>query len=588
MKRNNEAHFNQVPNLEITRSRFKRDQDIKLTFDAGQLIPFYVDEVLPGDTFSVDHVGLVRMSTPIYPVMDNSYIDYYYFFTPVRILWEHWKEFMGEVTDEPWVQQTEYTVPQLKIKSGTKEKKFPLENSILDYMGIPTKVIGETGELSINALPIRAYVKIWNEWFRDQNVDNPAINSNKDANVVYKDSGKDATIETILQEAYTGGRPLPVNRFHDYFSSALPSPQRAAESVTIPLGGVAPIYFGDGETWWTPREMASFGIITDKWNNDYAIINSGPVVESNGQKWTTAAGPSIRYVQGKPDDPLNNKPANVLFGRYENNVAHFAPIAANLDNAIGATINQLRQAFQVQKYFEELARGGSRYREQIYSLFRTRISDKTVQIPEYLGGDRIMINMSQVVQTSGTTEISPQGNVSAMSVTGFGKSAFTKSFEEHGFVIGVCCVRHDHTYQQGIERMFSRKNKLDYYFPVFANLGEQAILKKELYAQGNATDEEAFGYQEAWADYRMKPNRICGAFRSNATGTLDSWHYGDNYNKTPALSQEWMKEGSKEIARTLAVENKVNEPQFIADFLVKNITTRPMPMYSVPGLIDHH
>lgn len=547
MKRNNEAHFNQVPNLEITRSRFKRDQDIKLTFDAGQLIPFYVDEVLPGDTFSIDNVGLVRMSTPVFPVMDNCYLDYYYFFCPNRILWEHWKEFMGEVTDEPWVQQTEYTVPQLKIKGGTAENKFPMENSILDYMGVPTKVIGETGELDINALPIRAYVKIWNEWFRDQNVDNPAINSNKDADVDYKDSGKDATIETILQEAYTGGRPLPVNRFHDYFSSTLPSPQRSAESVTIPMLGNAKI-------------IADYSNATEKGTSG-AIYGS---INKNGTIATLTAG--------KPSPEASAT----------------AYLKADLSDVTGATINQLRQAFQVQKYFEELARGGSRYREQIYSLFRTRISDKTVQIPEYLGGDRIMINMSQVVQTSGTTDVSPQGNVSAMSVTGFGKSAFTKSFEEHGFVIGVCCVRHDHTYQQGLERMFSRKNKLDYYFPVFANLGEQAVLKKELYAQGTETDNEAFGYQECWADYRMKPNRICGAFRSNATGTLDSWHYGDNYKSTPALSQEWMKEGSAEIARTLAVENKVNEPQFIADFLVKNTTVRPMPMYSIPGLIDHH
>lgn len=568
MKRNNEAHFNQVPNLEITRSRFKRDQDIKLTFDAGQLIPFYVDEVLPGDTFSIDNVGLVRMSTPIFPVMDNCYLDYYYFFCPNRILWEHWKEFMGEVTDEPWVQTTEYTVPQLKIKGGTAQNKFPLENSILDYMGIPTKIIGETNELDINALPIRAYVKIWNEWFRDQNVDNPAINSNKDADVTYKDSGKDATIETILQEAYTGGRPLPVNRFHDYFSSTLPAPQRSAESVTIPLTGNAPVVWG-----FTSNELKNFGIMENSTNNNYYY---GPNTGNNEQSW---------HVKKEPGDQKNR----VLYGRAgQPGITALTPLEAKLSDVTGATINQLRQAFQVQKYFEELARGGSRYREQIYSLFRTRISDKTVQIPEYLGGDRIMINMSQVVQTSGTTDVSPQGNVSAMSVTGFGKSAFTKSFEEHGFVIGVCCVRHDHTYQQGLERMFSRKNKLDYYFPVFANLGEQAVLKKELCAQGTATDEEAFGYQEAWADYRMKPNRICGAFRSNATGTLDSWHYGDNYNSTPALSQEWMKEGSAEIARTLAVENKVNEPQFIADFLVKNTTVRPMPMYSVPGLIDHH
>lgn len=557
MKRNNEAHFNQVPNLEITRSRFKRDQDIKLTFDAGQLIPFYVDEVLPGDTFSIDNVGLVRMSTPIFPVMDNCYLDYYYFFCPCRILWEHWKEFMGEVTDEPWVQQTEYTVPQLKIKGGTEQNKFPLENSILDYMGVPTKIIGATGELDINALPIRAYVKIWNEWFRDQNVDNPAINTDKDADVTYKDSGKDATLETILQEAYTGGRPLPVNRFHDYFSSTLPSPQRSAESITIPMVGNAPIKV------YTDEEM----------KNLLPYING--TGELSGFAMTKAGVASNEQKAIKTDYK-----ANVIDGT--------GYIGADLSAVTGATINQLRQAFQVQKYFEELARGGSRYREQIYSLFRTRISDKTVQIPEYLGGDRVMINMNQVIQTSGTTETSPQGNVAAMSVTGFGKSAFTKSFEEHGFVIGVCCVRHDHTYQQGLERMFSRKNKLDYYFPVFANLGEQAVLKKELYAQGTDTDNEAFGYQEAWADYRMKPNRICGAFRSNATGTLDSWHYGDNYTKTPALSQEWMKEGSVEIARTLAVENTVNEPQFIADFLVKNTTVRPMPMYSVPGLIDHH
>lgn len=569
MKRNNEAHFNQVPNLEITRSRFKRDQDIKLTFDAGQLIPFYVDEVLPGDTFSIDNVGLVRMSTPIFPVMDNCYLDYYYFFCPNRILWEHWKEFMGEITDEPWVQQTEYTVPQLKITGGTKEDKFPKENSILDYMGIPTKIIDETGELDVNALPIRAYVKIWNEWFRDQNVDNPAINSNKDADVNYKDSGKDAKIETILQEAYTGGRPLPVNRFHDYFSSTLPSPQRSEESVTIPMVGNAPIrlYFPGEEM---TNETVATGLGTPTGSGQFH-----------------ANGGAFANIRNKYDTVgLSSTNQTLYFANGGSGGS--ALMGADLSKTAAATINQLRQAFQVQKYFEELARGGSRYREQIYSLFRTRISDKTVQIPEYLGGDRIMINMSQVVQTSGTTDVSPQGNVSAMSVTGFGKSAFTKSFEEHGFVIGVCCVRHDHTYQQGLERMFSRKNKLDYYFPVFANLGEQAVLKKELYAQGTKTDNEAFGYQECWADYRMKPNRICGAFRSNATGTLDSWHYGDNYTSTPALSQEWMKEGSAEIARTLAVENKVNEPQFIADFLVKNTTVRPMPMYSVPGLIDHH
>lgn len=551
MNRNNEAHFNQVPALEITRSRFKRDQDIKLTFDAGKLIPFYVDEVLPGDTFSVDQSAIIRMTTPIFPVMDNAYLDYYYFFVPNRILWEHWKEFMGEVTDEPWVQTVEYTVPTIKITGTSNTDKLPKEASILDYMGIPTKFVGEGKSAEINALPIRAYVKIWAEWFRDQNVDNPAINSTTDATINYTDdAGED--IEKILQQAYTGGRPLPVNRFHDYFSSSLPSPQRANEPVKIPISGNAPV----------------IGFADRKLKNP--VENSvTPVYNGSAQPGGLVQATSIYNGQ-------------IVLGEGSNTRAY---LGTDLSDVNATTINQLRQAFQVQKYFEEMARGGSRYREQIYSLFRTRISDKTAQIPEYLGGDRVMININQVVQTSGTTTESPQGNVAAVSVTGFGKSAFTKSFEEHGWVIGVCCVRHDHTYQQGIERMWSRKNKLDFYFPVFANLGEQAVLKKELYATAEASDEEAFGYQEAWSEYRMKPNRVCGLFRSNATGTLDSWHYADNYSTVPALSQEWMKEGKAEIQRTLAIQD---EPQFIMDILVKNTTVRPMPLYSIPGLVDHH
>jgi hypothetical protein len=550
MKRNNEAHFNQVPALEITRSRFKRDQDIKLTFDAGKLIPFYVDEVLPGDTFSVDQSAIIRMTTPIFPVMDNAYLDYYYFFVPNRILWEHWKEFMGEVTDEPWVQAVEYTVPTIKITGTSDTDKLPKEASILDYMGIPTKFVGAGKKTEINALPIRAYVKIWNEWFRDQNVDNPAINSVTDATVDYKDDAGD-NIEKILQQAYTGGRPLPVNRFHDYFSSSLPSPQRAGDPVRIPLSGNAPI-----------KGYKNANVKTEWDSSLYAIYNG--TIERTG-----TAG-----ILGMPDN-------RAIFATGDKQ----AYLGADLSKVNATSINELRKAFQVQKYFEELARGGSRYREQIYSLFRTRISDKTAQIPEYLGGDRVMININQVVQTSGTTTESPQGNVAAVSVTGFGKSSFTKSFEEHGWVIGVCCVRHDHTYQQGIERMWSRKNKLDFYFPVFANLGEQAVLKKELYATAEASDEEAFGYQEAWSEYRMKPNRVCGLFRSNANGTLDSWHYADEYSSVPVLSQEWMKEGKAEIQRTLAIQD---EPQFIMDILVKNTTVRPMPLYSVPGLVDHH
>lgn len=555
MNRNKDAGFNKVPRLDITRSRFKRRQDVKLTLNAGKLIPFYVDEVLPGDTFSVDQAAIIRMTTPIFPVMDNCYMDIYYFFTPNRILWKNWKRFMGENDTGPWVQTQEYTIPTIRIYTDHRNP-VPLEGSLMDYMGIPTKVCKDKNtEFEVNALPFRAYTMIWQEWFRDQNLDNPAINSDGDETVGYSDVNDDSKIEDMLKEAYRGGRPLPVNKFHDYFTSALPSPQKAGEPVTIPLGGKAPVYGYE-------------------YNSDIKTPGKLNFITHNGQNST---------IENTDEGPLEVQAYKIdSDGQY---YYESMDLYTDMSKIESTTINQLRQAFQVQKYYEELARGGSRYREMIYSLFHTKISDKTVQIPEYLGGTRIAINMSQVIQTSGTTTESPQGNTAAVSVTPYNGSMFTKSFEEHGYVIGVCCIRHDHTYQQGLERMWSRKTNLDFYYPVFANLGEQAILKKEIYLTGTETDEQAFGYQEAWAEYRMKPNRICGKFRSNATGTLDSWHYGDNYTQVPSLSQAWMKEGDSEIQRTLAVEN---EPQFIMDTIIDNTSVRPMPMYSIPGLVDHH
>lgn len=550
MNRNNERHFNQVPETHVSRTRFNRDQNILTTFDAGKLIPFYVDEVLPGDTFSVDTAAIIRMSTPKYPVFDDSFIDFYYFFCPNRILWDNFKHFMGEADDNPWMPTKTYQVPKIVIRGDEHEAKYPAEQTILDYMGVPTKVVGEVEEkIEINALPIRAYVKIWNEFFRDQNVGNPAVNITNDNNVEYATGTmtgdeRDATVENRLKNAISGGFCLPVSKFHDYFSSCLPYPQRGPE-VTIALTGNAPV------TTFTTQYL------TEELHHDYGTnFNATSVPTPDETKVPTLA--------------FNDGTKNGYLG-------------ANLSNIEAATINQLRQAFAVQHYYEALARGGSRYREQVRALFGVSISDKTVQVPEYLGGGRYHININQIVQTSGQQNATdtPIGETGAMSVTPINESSFTKSFEEHGFVIGVMCVRHNHSYQQGLERFWSRSDRLDYYFPQFANLGEQPVKKKEIMLTGTATDDETFGYQEAWADYRMKPNRVSGKMRSNASGTLDFWHYADNYKTTPTLSQEWMNEGKEEIARTLIVQD---EPQFFGAIRVMNKTTRCMPLYSVPGL----
>lgn len=572
MNRNNEAHFNQIPKTYVSRSRFKRDQNVKLTFDAGKLIPFYVDEVLPGDTFSVDTIGLVRMTTPIVPVMDNCYLDVYYFFVPNRIVWDNWKEFCGENTTEAWAQKEVYSVPQINIgvgtidkdhKTQTKANATPAENSILDYMGIPTKINtgGVNDKLSINALPVRGYVKIWNEWFRDQNLDDPVPELTGDDAVDNNAHTGTGWTQTKLNElAIIGDECLPVNKFHDYFTSALPAPQKGPE-VTIPMTGNAPIYWADRDNNpLTIQDLKINGLWTD---TGYLTRTLNKMMTQNYNETT--------------------EKARAILGSQGNGTKLGDLMTADLSNVTAATINELRQAFAVQHYYEALARGGSRYREIIRSLFGTLISDKTVQIPEYLGGGRYMINVSQVIQTSESGK-TPQGNPGAVSVTPFNENSFTKSFEEHGFVIGVCCVRHDRTYQQGLEKFWSRKDTLDFYYPQFANIGEQAVKVKEVYCDsGNpsSANEEVFGYQEAWSEYRMKPNRVSGLFRSNAVGTLDSWHYADNYDKRPYLSDEWLKEGKAEIQRTLAVQD---EPQFIADFLIKNTTTRPMPLYSVPGL----
>lgn len=557
MNRNNERHFNQIPKMKASRTRFNRDQTILTTFDSGKLIPFYVDEVLPGDTFNVDTSAIIRMTTPKYPVMDDAFIDFYYFYCPNRILWDDFKQFMGEVESKPWMPTREYEVPKIVV-NGKEANPEPYENSILDYMGIPTKI---KKIFKINALPIRAYVKIWNEFFRDENVDNAAIINTDGKDINYQD-GKDAdTLDDILRKAIGGGRCLPVNKFHDYFTSCLPYPQRGP-AVSLPMEGNAPVGL------YANNELTKFGTVTGKTEIFLNQTLSG-----------SALAPSIKNsnVEGERNSLMSGSASP------SEQVNDAAYLGASLSAVSATTINDLRKAVAVQQYYEALARGGSRYREQVQALWDVVISDKTVQIPEYLGGGRYRVNVNQIVQTSGqkTNTDTPIGETGAMSVTPINESSFTKSFEEHGFVIGVCCIRHNHSYQQGLERFWSRTDRLDYYVPQFANLGEQPVKKKEIMLTGDTTDEETFGYQEAWADYRMKPNRVSGLMRSNATGTLDFWHYADNYKTAPTLSQEWMAEGKEEIARTLIEQN---EPQFFGAIRVANKTVRRMPLYSVPGL----
>ena len=558
MNRNNERHFLNVPQMHTSRTRFNRDQTILTTFDSGKLIPFFVDEVLPGDTFQIDTSAIIRMTTPKYPVMDDAYIDFYYFYCPNRILWRNFKQFMGEADVKPWTPDETKEIPQVEIR-GAESLPMPFENSILDYMGVPTKV---KNTFRINALPLRAYVRIWNEYFRDQNVDNWAWWTELDDLKLYDDSQESSTLEQILNHAEGGGRCLPVNKFHDYFTSCLPYPQRGPE-VTLPLSGNAPVGM------YKDTELTQFGTVGGHTEIYLNQTLSGSALAPKISNSQNAEYKGYGLVTGS-SDPTEQ-------------VADTAYLGANLSTVAAATINDLRKAVAVQHYYEALARGGSRYREQVQALWDVTISDKTVQIPEYLGGGRYHVNINQIVQTSGqqSNADTPIGETGAMSITPINESSFTKSFEEHGFVIGVMCVRHSRSYQQGLERFWSRRDRLDYYVPQFANLGEQPVKKKEIMLTATETDDETFGYQEAWADYRMKPNRVSGLMRSNATGTLDFWHYADSYDNVPTLSQGWMKEGKTEIARTLIEQN---EPQFFGAIRVANKTTRCMPLYSVPGL----
>lgn len=557
MNRNVNSHFAVNPtNINISRSAFKRDQNLLTTMNFGKLVPFYVEEILPGSTVSIDTSMVARLTTPIHPTMGNAYMDIYYFYCPCRLVWEHFVNLMGENDTGPWTPTVEYSVPVVNSGSNGFQK-----GSVADYMGIPTKV----PNLEINAMPFRMYALIYNQYFRSEAINEFAYLPKGDATV----NIDDYLSEGPNQNAFAGLELLPVAKYFDYFTSCLPAPQRG-EASTLPIDF---------------PELQSDGLLKFKYQSTTGAGSSlsDETFVINSRYSTTAASSHAAYLNVDRQYGSSTIDGSVL---YDSGLVYDSGLKIEGSGA-QLTINDLRLAFQLQKLIEKDARSGGRYVSQLLAHFGVQSPDARLQRAEYLGGKRIPININQVLQTSSTDDVSPQGNTAAYSLTTDVSSSFTKSFVEHGFVIGVCCLRTEHVYQQGLERMWSRKGRYDYYWPVLANLGEQATLNKEIFAQGTEEDDEVFGYQERWAEYRYKPSRVSGAFRSNYDQSLDVWHYADYYSELPTLSPEWLAETTANVDRTLTVPSTL-EDQCIVNFYVRNKSVLPMPTYSIPGLIDHN
>lgn len=546
MNRNSEQHYAQVPHAEIRRAKFQRDFNLLTTMNEGDLVPIYLDEVLPADTFKINLNALVRMATPLYPVMDNAYMDFYFFFVPARLLWKHFQNLMGQNDSTFWAETTEYTTPVTTAPEGGWNV-----GTLADYFGIPTGVSG----LKVNSLPFRAYAKVWNEWFRDENLQQPVTQSMDDTTTTGVNTG------TNLSDAEAGGLPLKVCKYKDYFTSCLPSPQKAAEPVQLPMTGNAQIV----------------------WPNSAEVMGDGEIFQDGGGNLENIPINTNMKLAASKKNNKNGKSLVMFGGQTNASEINYSTMLADLSTVTSATINELRQAIAVQHIFERDARTGTRYKEILKGAWGVTSPDARLDRSEYIGGHRMPINVNQVIQTSSTDSTSPQGNTGAYSMTTLSRNMCTYSATEHGYVLGLAAIRVDHSYQQGLSRLWTRNTRFSYYDPMLANLGEQAVLNQEIYAQGKPQDEEVFGYQEAWADYRYRTNMVTSEMRSTYAQTLDAWHYADKYGALPTLSSSWIKEGTENIDRTLAVQSS-NSHQFICNFYYEQAWTRPMPIYSVPGI----